>query len=454
MKRIRFLITIISVVLLALSFTGCTFRGLSAYEIAVQNGFTGTEKEWLASLKGEAGIDGTDGENFNVGYTAYDLYEEAVDKGSYSGSFLEFIDEYFNSDNVTDVTNAVNKAVFSVCSIYCKHTITVSGRFYQTQTYTTTSAGSGVIYYVDKSKGDALIITNYHVVYEAKSNTKNKISDDISVYLYGNERASGAITCKYVGGSSQYDLALLQVTGSSIISSSSARAATFADSDDISLGQAVIAIGNPEAEGISVTKGILSVESEDITISDVTGDNNKIRVLRYDASVNPGNSGGGLFNSDGELIGIVNAKTIDDEVDNMNYAIPSNTVSGVIKGLETYCLNSTNESLYRAYFGVDVEITDSVGVFNSEKNRVETRETVKVSGVASGSLAYGKLQVGDKFVSITYHGTTKAITRSYQIIDVVLSLNVGDEVTFKVVRNGAATDVKMTVTQSCMTKVG
>ncbi|MBP5177822.1 MAG: serine protease, partial [Clostridia bacterium] len=346
------------------------------------------------------------------------------------------------------------KAIFSVCSIYCKHTIVMSGMFYQQTTYTATSAGSGVIIDVDKTTGDALIVTNYHVVYNSRSTSSNKIAQSINAYLFGNETTAGAITCEYVGGTSQYDLALLKVTGSGAIRASSARAATFADSDKLALGQSVIAIGNPEAEGISVTKGILSVESENISLSDVTGDTNKIRVLRYDASVNPGNSGGGLFNEDGELVGIVNAKTVDEEVDNMNYAIPSNTVAGVVKGLKSFCLDSANESLYRAYFGVNTAITSSAGTFNQTENRVETVETVAVESVVSGTLSYGKLLAGDKFVSISYNGKVKKITRSYQIIDIILSLSVGDTVTFRVERNGETIDVPITVTQGSMTKVG
>ena len=121
--------------------------------------------------------------------------------------------------------------------------------------------------------------------------------------------------------------------------------------------------------------------------------------------------------------------------------------------MKTYCLSSSNEKLYRAYFGVNTEITDSVGIYNQQKNRVETVETVKVSSVVSGSISYNKLKTGDKFVSITVGGKTKTITRSYQIIDVILSVNVGDVVTFTVERNGSTVDVPITVTQGCMTKI-
>ena len=453
MKTIKTLLAIFVSAMLVFSMTACSLQGMSAYELAVENGYNGTEEEWLLSLKGAAGADGVDGKNFNVGYTAYDLYEEAVNNGGYTGTFLEFIDEYFSADTVEQTVNAVNDAVFSVCSIYCTFKITTGRGFYQ-QTYTSTSAGSGVIISVDKDKGDALIVTNYHVVYNASATGSNKISDDISIFLYGNERSEGAIKCQFVGGTAQYDLALLKVTSSALISSGSARAVTFADSDDVCLGQTVIAIGNPEAEGISVTKGILSVDSENISIEDVTGDKNEIRVLRYDASVNPGNSGGGLFNSDGELIGIVNAKTVDEEVDNMNYAIPSNTVSGVVSRLVDYCLGTTNTKLYRAYLGIETQTISSSGVYNKEKNRVEIIETVQVKSVSSGALAYGKLKSGDTVVSLSYKGKQKDVTRNYQLIDAVLSLGLGDTITFTVIRDGERVEVPMTVTESSLTAIG
>ncbi|MBO4572203.1 MAG: serine protease [Clostridia bacterium] len=442
---VLFILTFAAIV--AVTAAGCSFRGASAYEIAVRAGYSGTEEQWLETLKGDKGADG---QNFNAGYTAYELYEEAVANGGYSGTFLDFISEYFGSDPSSSVQAAVSEAVFSVVSVYCKFPVS-SGRF--SQTYYATSAGSGVIYSIDKTKGDALIITNYHVVYSSYSLTSNKIASEIKIYLYGNETSSGAISCEYVGGTSEYDIAVLKVSSSPVVSSSNAKAAVFADSDEVCLGQSVIAIGNPEAEGISVTQGILSVESENISMSDVSGDKNSIRVLRYDAAVNPGNSGGGLFNASGELVGIVNAKTVDEEIDDMNYAIPSNTVSGVVNGIINYCLGKSETSFYRAYFGVITTIVSTEGRYNATRKCAETVETVAVESVSNGTLAYGKLMAGDRLVSVKYAGKTKQITRSYQLIDVILSLNVNDEVIFTVVRNGVTKDVSITVTQSCMTKV-
>ena len=451
MKRSRIILLLTALLLSFFLFAGCSIQGESAYQTAVRNGYSGTESEWLLSLKGTNGADGTDGKNFNMGYTAYDLYNEAVEKGGYTGTFLQFIKEYFGGADGS-ATEAVNDAIFSVCSVTCTFTVT-SGRYPFYSTSQASSAGSGVIYSLDKENGDALIVTNYHVVYSSSSNSSDKIAETIKVYLYGNEISSGAIECEYVGGTAKYDLALLKVTGSDVIKNSHAKAVTFADSEDVSLGQSVIAIGNPEAEGIAVTKGVISVDSEYINMSDVTGDTVQMRVLRYDASVNPGNSGGGLFNDKGELIGIVNAKTVEDGVDNMNYAIPSNTVSAVVKGLIRYCLNGGSKNFYRPYIGVTTAVAASTGVYNNEKNRVETVETVVVGKVETTGLAYGKFEVGDTFVKIIVGENEYYITRAHQIINIIISLSEGDEVTFVVERNGNVVEIPLTITASCITKI-
>ena len=115
--------------------------------------------------------------------------------------------------------------------------------------------GSGVIYKLDKAKGDAYIITNYHVVYNSKATEKDGISDDISVFLYGSENKQNAIPATFVGGSAGYDIALLKISGSAALKQSIAAAATFANSDNISVLDTAIAIGNPAGMGISATAG-------------------------------------------------------------------------------------------------------------------------------------------------------------------------------------------------------
>ncbi len=446
MKKTKVLTVICLLFLFVFTASACALRGASAYEIAVRNGYNGTEQEWLESLKGPTGNDGKDGENFNVSYSVYDLYEEAVSKGGFNGTFLQFIEKYFTVEDQNYNQAAVNKALFSTVSIY---SIFSSGSgIFQNES---ASAGSGVIFEIDRQSGNALIITNYHVIYSSELGKK---ADKIFCFLYGSEYESMQIPCTFVGGSSKYDLALLEVKNSSTLMLSNAKAVTMAKTDNISLGQTVIAIGNSFSEGLSVTQGILSVESEDILLGDdKTNTENSIRVMRYDASVNPGNSGGGLFNSQGELIGIVNAKVVNEEVDNMNYAIPISTVKGVIKGLKKYCLDLENTTFYRPYLGVTITISSSTAYLNQEKNKVEIKETVIVNDVTTGELAFNKLKKNDKIISFKIGEEETLVTRSYQLGDALLGLFVGDTITIKVERDGAILDIPITITQSSIKAV-
>ena len=193
---------------------------------------------------------------------------------------------------------ATAKGIRSAVSITCKFKATVQqGGWYPGGSHTTTkeysSEGSGVIYKLDKSEGDAFIITNYHVVYDASSNTENGISDDISLYIYGSEIEEKAIAATYVGGSLYYDIAVLRVEDSEVLKASDASEISTADSDKVSVGEDAIVIGNAQGLGISVTSGIVSVDSEYITMAAADGKTEvSFRVMRVDAAVNSVNSCG------------------------------------------------------------------------------------------------------------------------------------------------------------------
>ena len=181
-------------------------------------------------------------------------------------------------DNNDNITYATASGLRSAVSIYCTFETTYGGTnpwnpTPSTQTYYTT--GSGVIYKLE-SDGSAFIVTNYHVVYDSNSNTDNHISDKIYIYLYGLESEAYAIPATYVGGSANYDIAVLRVDKNDIlldaIETGAATAVTVANSDELTPGMTTIAIGNPSSSdadlgGISVTKGIVSVDSEYITMS-------------------------------------------------------------------------------------------------------------------------------------------------------------------------------------------
>ena len=193
----------------------------------------------------------------------------------------------------------------------------------------TPSAGSGVIYKLDKEKGDAYIITNYHVVFSGTYG----MALEVKLYLYGMRYEQYAITATVVGGSVNYDIAVLKVTGSEVLKNSYAMAADLGNSEDVRVFDDIFVVGNAEGYGMSVTEGIISVDSESLDMQGADGTPIELRVMRVSAAINRGNSGGAVYDESGKLIGIVVAKRTGSDVDNMGYAIPINAAEPIISQL-------------------------------------------------------------------------------------------------------------------------
>ena len=313
------------------------------------------------------------------------------------------------------------------------------------------SSGSGVIYQLDRSEGDAFIVTNYHVVYDASSDSDNGISQDIQVYLYGSEIQEKAIKATYVGGSIYYDIAVLRVEDSELLKDTNVSQIEISDSDKVVVGDSAIAIGNAKGYGISVSSGIVSVDSEYITMTAADGKTEvSFRVMRVDTAVNPGNSGGGLYNHKGELIGIVNAKIVDDSVENIGYAIPANVAISVAENIIDYCYGTDKETVQRALLGITVNTSDSKAVYDSQTGLVTVQETVSVYEINRGSLADGILQEGDILLRASLNGERIEITRQHHIIDMMLDARVGDGVELDILRNGEEKTVSITITNDCL----
>jgi S1-C subfamily serine protease len=355
-----------------------------------------------------------------------------------------------------DVSAATAKGLMSAVSVSCKFEKNVNyGYGYpgygSGATTKYSAAGAGVIYRLDKQNGSAFIITNYHVVYDKSCNTPDKISDDISVYLYGAESASYAIPAEYVGGSLYYDIAVLRVEDSELLKRSAVCEVTVSDKE-ATVGQTAIAVGNPESYGISASLGIVSVDSEHITmtapdgVSEVT-----VRVIRVDTAVNSGNSGGGLYNGEGELIGIVNAKIVDSSVENIGYAIPAPIVTGVADNVIDHCYKKDCTTVMRALLGVTLGTTSSGAAFDTEDGSLKIVETVTAVTVSKSGVAYGKIEVGDILKSATLNGKTVEITRTHHIIDLMLTARTGNTLTVNLLRDGEAKTVTINITADMLT---
>lgn len=176
-----------------------------------------------------------------------------------------------------------------------------------------TGEGSGIIY-----TKDGYIITNYHVIAEAVESSQGKIE----VFLA--DQTETAIPASVVGYNISTDLAVIKIDKNSL------NAIELANSDDIKVGQFVVAIGNPGGlEYIStVTYGIVSGLNRSLSDNE-----SEINYIQTDAAINPGNSGGALVNAEGKLIGVNSVKIVSESYEGMGFAIPTNSVVEICQNI-------------------------------------------------------------------------------------------------------------------------
>lgn len=379
---------------------------------------------------------GKEGENGNS-LTVAEIQKYCEDKDI---TIEEFFENYANIIiNINPIKSATNKAIQSAVSIFTEET-----SIYGTSVY----AGAGVIYRMENDY--TYIITNYHVTHNSNSITSS-LASKIMIYQYGeNEQVAkdnagnilydeSAIECEYVGGSDRYDIAVIKAPTSSILTNNP-NACAVEVASSYALADTVIAIGNPSGGGLSVTQGIVSVVSE--TISMYYEDNyyyKNLRVMRIDAAVNGGNSGGGLFNSNGELVGIVNAKVSSTDIENIAYAIPADNAVNVA---ESILYNSAiNKSPTQAKFNIYYKEDNYRSVYDDETKSINVLNDIVVSGTPTegGLGARIGFEDGDIIKSCQVkRGTTitsYTFNRSYNLTDLCLLLREGDSISFTVVRN-------------------
>jgi serine protease Do len=312
-------------------------------------------------------------------------------------------------------------------------------------------SGSGVIYQIDDDY--TYIITNYHVIdvptkyYYSSNNsvvyTNYTASSKIKLYLYGSEGSgyfnsnnvpeydAGYVECDYVGGSLYNDLAIIRAKTSDLTSINSAiTPVKFASGYNV--GQTAVAIGNTLGYGISVTQGVVSVDNEYVTVTigetDVT-----YRALRMDTAISNGNSGGGLFNESGELIGINSAGS--SELDSMNFAIPGTLVQTVADNIVNKYNGTTN--LTTINLGLTVAGSNSKYVYDADTGFGNIVENVVVSKITTGGIAsLLGLKVGDVIKQIKIGDDTFEITRDYQIDEILYLAKIGETLKITYERGG------------------
>lgn len=439
MKKLTALTASLLLILtLVFSLSSClgTFVEILAPDLGTEDG----EAKDNEKNETEEGGEKTPSDNVNTGDQNPGEGENEDGEGEDGENAPEFLPNYDESIEITQPS----KAMLSVVSIVSSFEVNYGSQG---------SVGSGVIYKLDKQKGDAYIITNYHVVFNRYAITKGGISEDIGLYLYGMELSNYKISATYVGGSLTRDLAVLKVEGSEVLKNSYARAADIGDSDLITVMDKVIAVGNPEGYGISVTTGIVSVDSETLEMTGADAQTGlSLRVIRIDAAINEGNSGGGLFDEQGNLIGIVNAKRTGSDVDNIAYAIPISYAKNFAENIIYYCTED-NFTPYKCLLGVTVTANVTGIVPDPDTGKLVRKELVEVSELTDNSSLSGKLTEGDIILSITVDGVKKEVTRIHHLIDHVLTARVGSTVTLEFDRDGTVITETVTVPESALTAV-
>lgn len=281
--------------------------------------------------------------------------------------------------------------------------------------YVSSGAGSGVI--ISK---EGYIVTNNHVISGA---------DTITVTLRSGESYPAAL----VGRDETSDIAVLYIDPAD----RTLVPASLGCSADLIVGEDIFVIGNPLGSlGGTLTNGIISATARDIVINKV-----KMTLLQTNAAVNPGNSGGGMFNMAGQLVGVVNAKCSEDDVEGLGFAIPVDSayevicqlirygyVRGVVDtGLELYNISPSNIIWARHYFG-----SSQAGVYI-------------LSSAYSTELAYGDLLVKVGDVKVGNSGEAEAAFENYAV---------GDTVTLTIVRSGNTLTVDLTLKEYVPSGVG
>lgn len=275
------------------------------------------------------------------------------------------------------------------------------------QTTLQEGAGSGVIV-----NSDGYIVTNYHVIEGAKT---------VTVTLHNGDEYKASI----IGGDDASDLAVLKINAKNLT------VATLGDSSKVVVGDLAVAIGNPLGQlGGTATSGIVSALDRELTI-----ENRTLTLMQTDAAVNPGNSGGGLFNGAGELIGIVESKTSATGIEGLAFAIPINSVKDEIDQLIT-------DGKVQGKPSIGISITD-VSESNAQYYNL-SEPGVYIAQVTGENAEKAGFQAGDKIVS--FEGD--AVKDSNDLIKKVRAHKVGDTVTVVVSRSGQEIKIKTKLEES------
>ena len=268
---------------------------------------------------------------------------------------------------------------------------------YSSHQYKSASTGSGII--VGDNDDELLIATNNHVVDGATTLSVCFIGDDVAnaetetvnAGDNGDLNVEDAVSAKIKGTDADNDLAVVAVKKSDIPEDTlnQIKIAQIGSSDDLAVGQQVVAIGNALGYGQSVTSGWISALNRTISTDDGT---NSTGLIQTDAAINPGNSGGALLNMKGELIGINSAKYADSAVEGMGYAFPISKAKPILEELMNRETREKVDSSKKGYLGVSLAnlTTEAIEMYNMPTGAfvrsVEDDSPAQEAGICKGDI--------------------------------------------------------------------
>lgn len=317
-------------------------------------------------------------------------------------------------NTVINVKNIDTNKILTAAEVYAQNvnstvgiTTSVTTNFWG---YQTTAAASGSGFVISK---DGYVLTNYHVIEDASS---------IKVTTYAEESYDAAL----IGYDESNDIAVLKIEAENLSS------AIIGDSDNMNVGDSVVAIGNPLGElTFSLTTGAVSALNREVTMSG----GNTMKLIQTDCAINSGNSGGALFNMYGEVIGITNAKyssssSSEASIDNIGFAIPINDVYGIVTSI------IEKGYISKPYIGISVsDVSEETQSYGLPKGAAIKRVEENSPAAAAG------LQVND----IIIKAGDRDISGSGDLVEAIGEASVGDELILSVYRSGSTIEIKVTV---------
>lgn len=282
---------------------------------------------------------------------------------------------------VSDVSQVVENTMPSVVSITGMYKVEEDyfgfggfGGFYPESE--SEGSGSGII--VGQNDTELLVATNNHVVEDATS---------LSVQFIDDTTAEAVVK----GTNADVDLAVIAIALDDIPAETrnSIKVATLGDSEELKVGEPVIAIGNALGYGQSVTTGVVSATNREYTMEE-----NTAFLIQTDAAINPGNSGGALLNSIGEVVGINSCKIGGSTIEGMGYAIPISTAKPIIEELMTKTTRTKVDETQKGYLGiVGISVTDDVQQAYGMPEGVYVTQVLENTAAANAGLVKGDIIV-------------------------------------------------------------